>query len=125
LADITDGTSSTLLLSEVIIYPDENLRDRRGDFMNDGNGATVFQTLDTPNAGIDVITDAIACQDWPPLMPCAPGANGRIAARSRHPGGVNVALCDGSVRFLPNDIPLLLWQNLSTIDDGQPASPDL
>ena len=77
-------------MSEVIIHPDENLRDRRGDFMNDGNGATVFQTLDTPNAGTDVITDAVACQDWPPFMPCAPGANGHIAARSRHPGGVNV-----------------------------------
>lgn len=45
---------------------------------------------------------------------------GRIAttAMSRHPGGVNVALCDGSVRFVANSISLATWRALGTRDVG-------
>ena len=32
-----------------------------------------------------------------------------FAARSRHPGGVSAALCDGSVRFVADEIDLSLW----------------
>jgi prepilin-type N-terminal cleavage/methylation domain-containing protein len=124
LAEITDGTSNTLLMSEVIIHPISSLRDRRGDFHNDGNGCSIFQTINTPNSGIDSISDAIACQNYLPSMPCTPTANGHIAARSRHPGGVLASLCDGSVRFVPNNIALSVWQTLSTMNDGVPVSLD-
>lgn len=33
-----------------------------------------------------------------------------LTARSRHPGGVNVALCDGSVRFVSDSIEATVWQ---------------
>src|ERR1051326_1868425 len=95
-SEISDGTSNTLLMSEVIIHPISSLRDRRGDFHNDGNGCSIFQTIDTPNSGIDSITAAIACQNYLPFMPCASTANGHIAARSRHPSGVLASCCDGS-----------------------------
>lgn len=36
------------------------------------------------------------------------------AARSRHPGGVNMALADGSVRFVGNNITLTTWRALAT-----------
>lgn len=39
---------------------------------------------------------------------------GWVAARSRHPGGVNVVLVDGSVRFVSDSIDLELWRSLST-----------
>jgi prepilin-type N-terminal cleavage/methylation domain-containing protein/prepilin-type processing-associated H-X9-DG protein len=49
---------------------------------------------------------------------------GYRAARSRHIGGVNVLLADGSVRFVKDSIPLAQWQALSTRADGEAASGD-
>lgn len=37
-----------------------------------------------------------------------------VTSRSYHQGGVNVALMDGSVRFVTDSIDLNLWQNIST-----------
>jgi prepilin-type processing-associated H-X9-DG protein len=45
-------------------------------------------------------------------QPCA------FAARSRHPGGVNVALCDSSCRFIAEGIAALTWQQLGTSQGG-------
>jgi prepilin-type processing-associated H-X9-DG protein len=39
-------------------------------------------------------------------------------ARSRHTNGVNLALCDGSVRFATNSIPLAAWRALGTMNQG-------
>lgn len=39
--------------------------------------------------------------------------------RSDHPGGVNFAFVDGSVRFLPDDIEFSVYQALSTRDGGE------
>lgn len=36
------------------------------------------------------------------------------AARSRHPGGVNVLVSDGSVNFISENIDLLTWRALGT-----------
>jgi prepilin-type N-terminal cleavage/methylation domain-containing protein/prepilin-type processing-associated H-X9-DG protein len=46
------------------------------------------------------------------------GANNPL--NSLHPGGVNVLLADGSVRFLSETVDLLLIKRLATRDDGQP-----
>ncbi|MGC8640283.1 MAG: DUF1559 domain-containing protein [Isosphaeraceae bacterium] len=40
-------------------------------------------------------------------------------ATSRHPGGVNLLLADGSVRFVKNTIDLRIWQALATIAGGE------
>lgn len=44
---------------------------------------------------------------------------GWVAARSRHPGGVNVAFVDGSVRFVNDSIGLSVWRSLSTRNGGE------
>jgi prepilin-type processing-associated H-X9-DG protein len=41
-------------------------------------------------------------------------AVGYRAARSRHAGGVNALLADGSVRFVRDSVPLPTWQALAT-----------
>jgi hypothetical protein len=47
-----------------------------------------------------------------------------VSARSYHLGGVQVALGDGSVRFIPNNINLTVWRNLGSSQDGQAISGD-
>ncbi len=39
--------------------------------------------------------------------------------RSLHPGGVQIALADGSVRFVAETIELNTWRNLHARNDGQ------
>ncbi len=41
------------------------------------------------------------------------------AARSRHPGGVNACFCDGSVRFIGDDIQNTTWHALWTRAGGE------
>ncbi|WP_435011386.1 DUF1559 domain-containing protein [Tundrisphaera lichenicola] len=47
-----------------------------------------------------------------------------ITARSYHPGGVNVLLGDGSVRFLKDTIAGNVWRALGTIAGGEVTSAD-
>ena len=46
---------------------------------------------------------------------------GRIAttADSAHSGGVNVAMCDGSIRFVRDTIPLAAWRAMGTRNGGE------
>jgi prepilin-type N-terminal cleavage/methylation domain-containing protein/prepilin-type processing-associated H-X9-DG protein len=57
---------------------------------------------------------------------CASGSflNGHIAARSYHPGGVNAAFCDGSVRFFKDSIALAVWRALGSRGGGEIISAD-
>ena len=124
LTDILDGTSNTLLMSEKIMHPQDNVFDHRGDFLNDDGGGNIFTTLDTPNNGIDAMKFPQYCTPTRDL-PCttATGSGSRFAmrqsARSRHPGGVNCLLGDGSIRFLTNNVSLATWQALSTMNGGE------
>jgi len=47
---------------------------------------------------------------------------GMISARSQHPGGVNVGMADGSVRFVRNGISLEIWRALGSKAGGEPIS---
>jgi prepilin-type N-terminal cleavage/methylation domain-containing protein/prepilin-type processing-associated H-X9-DG protein len=47
-----------------------------------------------------------------------------IPLNSAHPGGVNAAFVDGSVRFLSEFMPLDMLARLATRDDGQAVSTD-
>jgi prepilin-type N-terminal cleavage/methylation domain-containing protein/prepilin-type processing-associated H-X9-DG protein len=47
-----------------------------------------------------------------------------IAARSYHAGGVNAALCDGSVHFFKNSIAPSVWRAVGTISGNEVLSAD-
>ena len=49
---------------------------------------------------------------------------GQLAFRSLHPGGVNFAFADGSVRFIKNSINLLTYRDLGTRATGEVISAD-
>lgn len=61
-------------------------------------------------------------------LPCMPYGANTATSRSRHPGGVNVVFCDGSVHFIGDSIeshvpstntdPPGAWQRLGWIADG-------
>ncbi len=52
------------------------------------------------------------------------GAANLVTASSRHPGGVNAAFCDGSVRFIQSTISTPTWNALGTRDCGEVISGD-
>jgi prepilin-type N-terminal cleavage/methylation domain-containing protein/prepilin-type processing-associated H-X9-DG protein len=49
---------------------------------------------------------------------------GHIAARSYHPGGVNVSMADGSVRFVKDSANIQAWRALGTRGGGEIISSD-
>jgi prepilin-type N-terminal cleavage/methylation domain-containing protein/prepilin-type processing-associated H-X9-DG protein len=118
--DITDGTSNTLMLSETLLAVVVTDNDWRGDIHND-DGIFRFHTVTTPNSTApDLISSSTYfTPNTDPLMPVALGSPQRAAARSRHPAGVNVAMCDGSVRFVTNSIALTEWGDLGTMAGGE------
>jgi prepilin-type N-terminal cleavage/methylation domain-containing protein/prepilin-type processing-associated H-X9-DG protein len=50
-----------------------------------------------------------------------PQQKGLLTARSNHPGGVNLLLCDGSVRFVVDGIDLDVWRAAATRAAGETA----
>jgi prepilin-type processing-associated H-X9-DG protein len=119
-ARIRDGLSNTLLMSEILLAKVASDTDWRGDIHND-DGVFRFHTVLTPNSSAPDLFDTpyFFTPDADPLMPAALGYPERVAARSRHAGGVNAALCDGSVRFVTNGIALATWQAMGSMAGGE------
>ncbi len=45
-----------------------------------------------------------------------------LSASSRHPGGVNAVLADGSVHFFKDSINAQVWRNLGSVQGGEVIS---
>jgi prepilin-type processing-associated H-X9-DG protein len=130
LGQISDGTSNTLMVSEVLGF--DSSQDGRGGWVLQSMGASNFSAKYEPNAqGVVPGTslpkrDRIALCDTriPPADPLFCDTNRAddqvwAAARSRHQGGVNASLCDASVRFVTNSINIDVWRAMSTRDGGE------
>jgi prepilin-type N-terminal cleavage/methylation domain-containing protein/prepilin-type processing-associated H-X9-DG protein len=125
LADISDGSSNTLLTSEILVSPDDQNtallghgHDVRGRMWNPANqGSILFSTQYPPNAQQP---DALQYCQTIPAAPClTTTTNIVLYARSMHTGGVNAGLADGSVRFLANTVDPATYLGLGTRAGGE------
>lgn len=126
IRDITDGTTQTILLAEV--RQGQHNEDLRGLlWWGPACGVTCHFPPNTPmpdyldrgwGSKCAAFTDI---SDWPGAEDNGISSEQPVnfSARSQHPGGVNVSLCDGSTRFISNDIEVGLWRSLSTISGGE------
>jgi prepilin-type processing-associated H-X9-DG protein len=115
-AEVTDGTSNTMLLSEVVFPSSDEVYDIRGDMLNDGNPCTQYMTINTPNTSVSDVSQFVPTPFKPEDPPYAQGNNGHKAARSRHPGGVNVAFADASVRMVQDGVTPAVWQAMGSMN---------
>ena len=140
-AGVTDGLSNTVFLAEIL---QGSQADVRGTLWESLAGAGAFMTRFTPNGYIDVYqyvnpalkpSPGVATSDTLPSgycvsqgnLPCQnvnPYAFSNAAARSKHPGGVNVLLGDGSVKFIKNSIAPTTWVAMGSISGGEVISAD-
>lgn len=144
LADITDGTSSTLAFSESLRGPGSP-----GQYeVAAGTSTDVKRFLNNAGDGHDcnapVAQSAIKMGAWyagnfedgnlgntalPPntkIMDCTfhSSAAPWKSARSQHPGGVNAAFVDGHVSFIKDTVNLMTWRGLGTRSGGEIISND-
>jgi prepilin-type processing-associated H-X9-DG protein len=119
--EFTDGTSHTMLLSEVIMAARDDEYDIRGDMLNDDRPCTMYMTINTPNSGTDVspfIPTGGPSRENPPYTNIG-STYAHKAARSRHPGGVNVVMADSSLNFVSDDIALVTWRAMGTMNGAE------
>ena len=131
-AKIRDGLSNTMAVAEYLTGMD-NI-DSRGDFYTNRAGSQfLYVTLGPNSTAPDNIlswNESFCPTDMshnaPQYnLPCTPGGtdNNYASPRSRHPGGVNVVFCDGSVHFIGDTIDLTTWQNLGWVADQALGGP--
>ncbi len=133
LAAITDGTSNTMAFSEIVqgFWSGSGVGDLRG-LIWWGIGAN-YSAYYTPNpSNPDYLHDSFHQTSHDPerypsttykTVPAAQNGGSTqatfVSARSKHSGGVNVSMVDGSVRFVSDTVNRETWQALSTSKGGE------
>ncbi len=137
-ADIPDGASNTLLLSEGIVATvTTQWGGPMGETIYGNMGGALFSATLTPNStAADRVIGPCPKDLSPPdplyKAPCLSlggnawwtpsAAKAHAGARSYHNGGVNGAMADGSVRFFANTIDQFTWRALATRSGGEAVS---
>ncbi len=143
-ADITDGTSNTAAFSESLLAlggdgPYTLTEQNKGQVMVSMRSGTLTEQLCSAIGSnvstfrgarwVDGFVLYSAYYHWlapnsevPDCGVVSPLRSLWIAARSRHPGGVNVGLCDGSVRFISETIEIDTWRGVGSRNGGEVLS---
>lgn len=128
MRDVTDGTSMTLMASELVLFPNSGtstlaacfngVYDYRGAYYNPLGGTVLFNTLNPPNTNVaDQIWNACGSSKIAPCSGCA-NSSALVHVRSYHIGGAHAALADGSVRFVSNSVDRTTFQRIGSRNDG-------
>ena len=138
VAAVRDGTSNTLMFSELLVpaLPDPRpWMGPMGEIVYGNMGGALFSAALTPNStAADHVRGPCPQRqgDTGYKAPCVSiggspwwNPNGRgayAAARSHHRGGVNAAMADGSVRFVSESIDQSIWRSAGTRAGGEPVT---
>ena len=133
MTSITDGTSNTVMFSELVV-PKSNPGGWQGPtgLVRYQSGAG-FNTFFAPNT---MEPDRLARNRYPANslggrfnsiagIPPVVQAGGDpmewqiVNTRSFHTGGVNVSMCDGSIRFVSESVNLATWRAAGTSQGGE------
>lgn len=123
-ANITDGTSNSMAFGEQLRGNNDPAESMRGSYWYDFPGGAWIFTFIGPNSPVPDslrISSCPAPANKPQAnLPCVPvnGSTESVGSRSRHPGGVQVTMCDGSVRYVSQVIGLNEWRGLGSIGSG-------
>ncbi len=115
LRQITDGTSQTLLLSEQAGRP---------DFWLSGVKQTTANPTNPLFWGCWAAYQSVTAQGWNGANPPAAGGvysmnrSNSQGIYSFHPGGAHFGMCDGSVRFVSEELPVTLLVAFASRDGG-------
>ncbi|MCC9605089.1 DUF1559 domain-containing protein [Blastopirellula sp. JC732] len=116
--DVVDGTSNTMLMAEVLQGKRTDLRGF--SWWSLGSNITAYLS---PNSSQPDSFSGGDCISMPEQnLPCITSTTSNpaaLASRSRHPGGVQILRCDGSARFISENINLDTWRALATTRGGE------
>jgi prepilin-type N-terminal cleavage/methylation domain-containing protein/prepilin-type processing-associated H-X9-DG protein len=127
IADVTDGTSNTIFLGEILPEFSEYQRynENTWGWVGD-NSISQGQTIQPINYRINPIPASVPytafCDDCPDRARCLWNWHVTWGFKSNHTGGANFAFVDGSVRFLSESIDHKTYQYLGCRHDGQPVT---
>ena len=108
--NITDGTTNVIAMGEILA----RCIDHDGNWWNSNGAGNAHASTIVP------INTKTTCDNSPASTPCRNPNNWNISwgFRSQHTGGAHFLLCDGSVRFLSQNISHQTYQRLGGRDDG-------
>jgi prepilin-type N-terminal cleavage/methylation domain-containing protein/prepilin-type processing-associated H-X9-DG protein len=130
MAEFQDGTSNTLAVGEYLtgVPQSEAPHDLRGVFWLDRPGSSQLTGVATPNTSSADMLHENSCYSAPDRnLPCDVALVDDLnsaASRSRHLRGVNGLMCDGSVRWVSNDVDPKAWRSLVTVNSGDDAGAE-